>query len=251
VGPFYPPGTRASDWLALYARAFDAVEVDSTYYALPPPERFDAWREQTPDDFLFTLKMPGEVTHELRLEDPRLAFRFCDDARRLGPKLGVVLIQLPPSFGPARFDAMAAFLRAMPDDVRFAIEFRDRAWFTAETLDVLRETGTMLAVSAGPWLDQETGRAVAGRAPGRALYLRWMGAPRHQRRHGPALVEERDGELAAWADRIRALPLDEVYAFFNNDYQGHSPMSARRLQALVGQAPVSPDALSPQRELFE
>ena len=209
------------------------------------------WREQTPDEFVFTLKMPGEVTHESRLEDPRLAYRFCEDARRLGPKLAVILIQLPPWFGPARFIAMEAFLRAMPDDIRFAIEFRDRGWFTPETLAVLRETRTMLAVSAGPWLDQDTGRAVAGDAPGRGLYLRWMGTPRHQRRHGAALLAERDVELEAWAERIRTLPLDEVYAFFNNDYQGHSPMSARRLQALVGQAPIPPEALSPQRELFD
>lgn len=251
AGAFYPPGTRPGDRLRVYARAFDTVEVDSTFYAFPPPERFEAWRDQTPDGFLFTLKMPGEVTHELGLEDPRPALRFCADASRLGSKLGPILIQLPPRFGPARFGAMAAFLRAMPRDVRFAIEFRDRGWLTDQTMAVLRETGVSLALSAGPWLAESAARSRAGGAPGRLLYLRWMGAPRHVH-HPPAdVLAERDRELSAWAERIRSLDADEVYAFFNNDYQGHSPASARRLQALLGQEPVRPGELSPQRELFE
>ena len=250
VGTFYPPGTRSRDWLAHYARAFDVVEVDSTFYAFPPPERYERWREETPDGFTFTLKMPGEVTHELGLRDPRLALRFCADARGLGPKLGTILIQLPPRYGPARFDTMAAFVRALPSDTDFAIEFRDRGWLVPDTLEVLGEAGVGLALSVGPWLSEEAARALAAEVPGRSLYLRWMGAPRHVREHGAAVLAERDGELMAWAERLRGLELDQVFAFFNNDYQGHSPASARRLQALLGQEPVSPVDLSPQRELF-
>jgi uncharacterized protein YecE (DUF72 family) len=244
VGPFYPPGTRSSDWLELYARAFDIVEVDSTFYAHPPAERFEAWRERVPDDFLFTLKMPGEVTHELRLTDPRPAIRFCDDARRLGPKLGAILVQLPPRHGPAAFADTAAFLDVLPDDLRIVAEFRDRAWLVPETFAMLRETGTSLAVSTGPWMDEATARDVASSSEAGLLYLRWMAPVRHLVHPG------RDPELEAWARLIPSLPAGEVYAFFNNDYQGHSPASARRLQSLLGQAPVPPDRLSPQRELF-
>ena len=64
-------GSRAGDWLELYARAFDTVEVDSTFYGPPPRDRFEAWRDRTPDAFRLTVKMPGEVTHETRLRDPR------------------------------------------------------------------------------------------------------------------------------------------------------------------------------------
>jgi uncharacterized protein YecE (DUF72 family) len=229
--------------------AFDVVEVDSTFYALPPPSRFEAWRDRTPDGFVFTLKLPGEVTHELRLRDDRLARRFCDAARALGSRLGPILIQLPPDFGPAAFATVAAFLRALPSDLRFAIEFRDRAWLVPDTMAMLADTGTALALSTGPWLEESEARDVAGLAPGRLLYLRWMGTPRHRRDVGPEL-EARDRELAAWAGRIRALDVDQVYAFFNNDYQGHGPASARRLQSHLGQEPVSPRALTPQTELF-
>ena len=249
VGRFYPPGSSSGDWLELYAMAFDAVEVDSTFYGPPPRERYASWHRRTPAGFVFTLKMPGEVTHQGRLRDPRPAIRFCDDVRSLEEKLGVVLIQLPPDFGPSNSDATARFLRTLPRDLPFAIEFRDRAWFEEDTFALLRETGTTLALSMGPWLDEATARSLADAAPGRSLYLRWMGSPRH-RRDLAALVTSRDQELEAWARRIRELEADTVYAFFNNDYQGHSPASARRLQSLLGQDPVPPRDLSPQRELF-
>lgn len=249
VGPFYPPGSRSGDWLQLYARAFDVVEVDSTFYGPPPRDRYASWRDRTPDGFLFTLKMPGAVTHEARLQDPRPALRFCRDARGLGEKLGVILVQLPPDFGPAGFDVAARFLQHLPDDLQFAIEFRDRAWLGPETMAMVRERGVALALSTGPWLDEPAARSLADDAPGRLLYLRWLGSPRH-RGDATSLLVERDREVQEWARRIRALDKDRVLAFFNNDYQGHGPASARRLQSLLGQTPVSPDELSPQRELF-
>lgn len=178
VGPFYPPGTRSTDWLTLYSRAFDTVEVDSTFYGRPPPGRFESWRARTPDGFVFTVKMPGEVTHETRLQDPRPALR------------------------------------------------------------------------TGPWLSEPAARALAGAAPGDSLYVRWMGSPRHQR-DPSAIVAGRDREIDEWAGVIADLDMDTVYAFFNNDYQGHGPASARRLQSRLGHRPVPPGELSPQGELFQ
>lgn len=249
AGLFYPTGTRSADWLELYSRAFDIVEVDSTFYGAPPPDRFRGWAERTPDGFTFTLKMPGEVTHQARLRDDRLALRFCEDARALGPKLGTILIQMPPDFGPDQSHAVAAFLPRLPRDLSFAIEFRDPAWFRPGALDLLDHTDVALAVSVGPWLGEPEARAMADRIRGSLLYLRWLGTPRRQAELGD-VVAKRDRELVVWADRIRGLDVAEVYAFFNNDYQGHSPASARRLQALLGQPTVAPDQLSPQTELF-
>ncbi|MFP4623761.1 MAG: DUF72 domain-containing protein [Gemmatimonadota bacterium] len=240
---------RAGDRLGLYARAFDIVEVDSTFYAQPPVERFESWGERTPEGFLFTLKMPGEVTHELRLRDPRPALRFCEAARALGPKLGPILIQLPPDHGMSAFETTAAFVAALPSDLLFAVEFRDRAWLVAETRAMLREAGVSLALSIGPWLEEAAARSLAAEATDPLLYLRWLGSPRSG---VPAAVRaERDRELVLWARLIPTLPVRDVYAFFNNDYQGHSPATARTLQSLLGQTPVPPRALSPQRELFE
>jgi uncharacterized protein YecE (DUF72 family) len=249
AGRFYPSGTRSGDWLELYARAFDIVEVDSTFYGPPPPERFEAWRNRTPDHFTFTVKMPGEVTHEARLRDPRLALRFCDDARRLGPKLGAILIQLPPDFGTDERDAVASFLPTLPPDLPFVIEFRDRRWWEPGTLRMLADAGMSVAVSVGPWLAEPEAGTLAAEVPGTLLYLRWLGTPRHHPRVAD-LVADRDAELTAWAERIRELSFDQVYAFFNNDYQGHSPASARRLQALLGQELAEPPDPRSQLELF-
>ena len=225
------------------------MEVDSTFYGPPPADRFASWRERTPSGFVFTLKMPGEVTHEGRLQDPRPAVRFCHDARALEEKLGMILVQLPPDFGPANMEATAHFLHSIPPDVPVAMEFRDRAWLVPETLALLEETGTTLALSMGPWLGEAEARSLAGEAPGSALYLRWMGAP-SRRRDVAGLVTARDREIEAWVRRLEGLELDTAFAFFSNDYQGHSPASARRLQSLLGQTPVPPRELSPQQELF-
>src|SRR6185437_5253083 len=69
VGPFYPPDTRAADFLAVYSRAFDTVEIDSTFYAVPPERTVQSWAERTPGHFTFALKLPQEITHEHRLRD--------------------------------------------------------------------------------------------------------------------------------------------------------------------------------------
>jgi uncharacterized protein YecE (DUF72 family) len=104
-------------------------------------------------------------------------------------------------------------------------------------------------VSVGPWLRSEHARRVAERAPGRFQYLRWMGSPRRQHLT-PALVRERDAELAEWARTILSVNAAVTYAYFNNDYQGSSPESARRLQKLVGIEPVDMSVLEEQQDLF-
>ena len=94
VGPFYPLGTRPADYLTVYARAFDSVEVDSTFYAIPPVSTIRGWRDRTPDRFTFALKLPQEVTHERRLRNSTdVVDRLAERARETGHKLGTVRTQ--------------------------------------------------------------------------------------------------------------------------------------------------------------
>ena len=104
VGPFYPSGTRAADYLGVYGRAFQTVEVDSTFYAIPAARTVRGWADRTPPEFTFALKLPQEITHENRLRDSAdAAALFFDRARELGPKLGPILMQLGPDFAYLRW----------------------------------------------------------------------------------------------------------------------------------------------------
>ena len=252
VGPFYPVGTRLADYLSVYARAFDTVEVDSTFYAVPPSKTVRGWAERTPDDFVFALKMPQEITHERRLRDvdPTLDV-FLDRARELGPKLGPILVQLGPDFAPSELPALASFLPRLPGDIRFAIEFRQRGWIHDGLLALLAEHGVALALSDGRWIPRKTMMSLAMRPTASFTYVRWMG-PNRDIVDYSRVQRDCTRELELWSGVLgplveRAL---DVYGYVNNHFAGHSPASARELQRLVGQTPVDPDQLGEQMSLF-
>lgn len=255
VGPFYPPGTRASEFLPTYARAFRGVEVDSTFYAVPDVRAVRAWRERTPADFTFALKMPKEVTHELRLRDADDLVRdFLDRARELGQKLGPILLQLGPDFAPDELPALEQFLPSLPRDLRFALELRQSRWMRSDVLpdllELLASHGIALALSDGRWIRRETMLELAERATAGFLYVRWMGPDREITDYSRVQFD-RSEEIRAWAEVLeRVAHTKEIFGFFNNHFAGHSPDSAREMQALLGQQPVDPEMLRGQRSLF-
>ena len=121
VGPFYPPGTRPAEFLSMYARAFRAVEVDSTFYAIPAAKVVRGWADRTPPEFTFTLKLPQEITHERRLRDADdVVAEFLDRARELGPKLGPILVQMGPDFAPDEMPALAGSMMRAASPFRAA-----------------------------------------------------------------------------------------------------------------------------------
>jgi uncharacterized protein YecE (DUF72 family) len=255
VGPLYPLGTRPSEFLSTYARAFRAVEVDSTFYAVPDARAVRAWAERTPPDFTFALKMPKEVTHERRLRDAHDVVRdFLDRARQLGPKLGPILLQMGPDFGPDELPAIETFLPTLPGDIRFAIELRQSRWTSVDVLphllELLARYGIALALSDGRWIPRETMLELAEQPTADFLYVRWMGPDREITDYS-RIQFDRSEEIRAWSEVLkRAAITKEIFAFFNNHFAGHSPASARELQRLLGQQPVDPESLRKQRSLF-
>ena len=255
---FYPRGTRAAGMLEVYARAFDTVEVDSTFYAVPPAPSVEGWRKKTPDGFTFSLKLPQEVTHEASLRGARAARvteEFCERARLLGDKLAVVLVQLPPQFAaaPETWRALREFLPLLPRDVRFAFEFRDPFWLVEETVELLaRYPNATLALVEGQWVSRERAWGAAEALAGRTdfAYVRWMGARDVTR--FDLVQRPQDENLRAWADFIRRTrPRDgETYAYFSNFYEGHAPASANKLKRMLGQNATSPEELESQPSLF-
>ncbi len=209
-GSFYPKELPNREWLAHYCERFRVVEVNNTFYNLPPAATFEKWRDEVPEDFVVAVKMSRYLTHLKRLLDPEEPVqRFMERAVLLRAKLGPVLIQLPPRFGVA-VDRLARVLDRIGRDwpgVRVAVEFRDPSWYVEEVRELLVEHAAALVLADSPrrrqpfWRTADWGfvRFHEGRATPRPCY----------------------GEraLETWAERIASLwkPDQDVYTFFNND----------------------------------
>ena len=252
VGPFYPLGTRAADYLTIYSRAFDTVEVDSTFYAIPPVKTVRGWYDRTPHGFTFALKLPQEITHERRLRDvDDIAQQFYDRARELGEKLGPVLIQLGPDFGPVELPALANLLPTLPRDIKFSVEFRHRGWIQDGVLALLAEHGVGLTLSDARWIPRKQMLSLAARPTANFLYVRWMGANRDVVDYSRIQID-RTQELEQWTGVLWPLALKgvQVYGYVNNHFAGHSPQSARELQRGLRLNAVEPESLGEQMTLF-
>jgi uncharacterized protein YecE (DUF72 family) len=252
LGSFFPDGTRAANFLSMYARAFNSVEVDSTFYAVPLATTLRSWVNRTPDDFIFALKFPKSVTHDDRLRDTvGTTELFFDRVRELGPKLGPVLVQLGPDFQADEYTALADFLPRVPRDLKVAIEFRHRSWLTPSVLTLLRDHGVSVALNDGSWIPRPWLFKLAEQPIGNFTYIRWMGDDRSLTDHSHIQID-RSHELIQWRDRIVALAerVDHIYAYFSNYYAGHAPRNARDLQRLLGLPDVDPAVLGEQISLF-
>jgi uncharacterized protein YecE (DUF72 family) len=223
---FYPQGLRQADWLEFYAARFGTVEVNNAFYRLPEASTFAAWARRTPDDFVVAVKASRYLTHVKRLATPaEPVTRLLERAAHLGPKLGPVLLQLPPTLAadPARLDeTLAAFAAARPG-VRVAVEFRHPTWFDSGTRSLLEARGAALCLVDGPRLDTPVWRT----APwGYVRFHEGDGRPR------PCYRRER---LARWAERLAEQWAgdEDVYVYFNNDGSGCAVRDAVRFAAAV------------------
>jgi uncharacterized protein YecE (DUF72 family) len=229
-GAFYPPRLAQARWLEAYADAFATVESNNAFYRLPERHVFEAWAERTPDDFVMAVKMSRFLTHIRRLRDPdEPVQRFLDRAGGLGNKLGPVLIQLPPQFG-ADHDRLAATLERFPGDMRVAVEFRHRSWFTDATRSLLERHGAALCLADRRGLQTPAWRTADW------TYLRL-----HEGRASPHPCYGR-ASLRTWVERLRdGWGADaEAWVYFNNDPRGCAPRDAARFGALAARAGLQP-----------
>lgn len=249
---FYPRGTRAGDMLPLYSRVFDTLEVDSTAYGTPALSTLDGWVANTPDHFLFSLKVPRAITHEFSLS--HLSFglmdEFVDAARRLGRKLGAILVQLPATFESTKDNgkALRSFVSRLPDDLRFAVEFRHPGWFVEWTFQELNEHGVALALVAGKWVPEDVMVAAFGQTRVSFSYVRLMGIrdlPRFDR-----VYRERSPEIEWWAAHIKSMHATEVFVYVDNYFEGHAPATANKLKNVLDIPIADPRDLDQQASLF-
>jgi len=245
IGTFYPPGYPQRDFLDFYAQAFNSVELNTTFYAIPPVSTVRGWAQRTPPDFVFSAKMPKLITHEKQLLDvERELEAFVARMLLLGEKLGAVVIQFPRSFTRQRFeDRFRAFLPLLPHQVRFAVEFRSRSWQDEQVFALLREFDVAWCVNY--WQDLPT----AVETTTDLAYFRLVG--RHEQfSYLGRLQHDRSDELAALAETILELcsRLNRVYVYVNNHYEGHAPATVTRLKAMMGLPTVDPRSLWPHQQ---
>jgi uncharacterized protein YecE (DUF72 family) len=234
AGSFYPAGMRPADFLTYYATKFDTVEVDSTFYRTPSASTVTGWNRKTPDDFVFAVKVPQQITHEKVLVDCDTEFNeFVRVMELLGDKLGPMLFQFPffnsIAFGSgAQFTAtLKPFLKKLPKDHKFAIEVRNKTWLSASFADLLREHGVALALQDQCWMpmpwDYKFDPITA-----EWTYIRWLGDRKEIERvanRWDKTVVDRTAQLSSWVDFCQAIKKRGVtiFAYANNHYAGHGP----------------------------
>jgi uncharacterized protein YecE (DUF72 family) len=225
----YPADAPARTWFSHYAERFDTVELNSTFYRLPAVSTVEGWAAQAPPGFCFAVKVGQFGSHRMKLRDAASWLpNHLDRVDRLGPHLGPNLLQLPPRW-KRDLGRLEEFLVAAPRRIRWAVELREPSWLHDDTFDLLARHGAALCVHdllpAHPWERTATW-----------TYVRF---------HGPRALEDPyhgryDGRrLAPVARRLRAW-IDEgtdVYAYFNNDYEGHAVQDAAWLRCRLAGAP--------------
>jgi uncharacterized protein YecE (DUF72 family) len=228
---FYPKGVPQRLWLEHYSQSFATVESNNAFYMLPKPATFEAWRERTPGDFLMAVKANRYITHIRRLRDAAEPVeRFMAHARLLGPKLGPVLVQLPPNL---RCDlaSLGEVLAGIGSGVRVAVEFRHESWFCADARRLLERAGAALCLAdrlsrpiTPMWRTADWG------------YVRF-----HEGAASPHPCYGRTA-LRSWASRLRALwePECDIFVYFNNDPGGCALRDARSFAREMRRAGMEP-----------
>lgn len=225
-GVLYPAGTRPAKRLELYQAEFDTVELNASHYRWPRHTSFASWRRRLPAGFQLSVKAPRGLTHAKKLYAPEVwVDRIAASWHELHDRRGVLLVQLPPTF-ERDDDRLAWFLGRLPRWVRVAVELRHRSWHDEEVFALLERHAAAYCVMSG------AGLPCVLRATAPFVYVRL---------HGPSADwlyagSYSDDDLAWWADRVREWEHTgrQVYAYFNNDGDGHAVRNARTLRWLLG-----------------
>ncbi len=225
-GKFYPADLKQGEWLAYYARNFNTVEVNMSFYRFPFKNMVKGWYDRTPKGFLFTLKANRMITHVKKLKGTeKLLASFYSLADLLHEKLACILFQIPPSLTKDKhMKTLEDFLTALSPDHKNVIEFRHKSWFCREVYDLLSVHKTIFCILSAPDLPSD---AVV---TGNLAYVRFHGVSSWYDHH---YSQE---ELTGWAKRIKGLKVD-TFAYFNNDVNAYAPQNALELGSILKGAP--------------
>jgi uncharacterized protein YecE (DUF72 family) len=244
IGRLFPTGTRPTEFLERYARVFNTVEGNTTFYALPSVDTVARWRDQVPPEFRFCFKFPREVSHDRLLIDcgDEVA-RFLDRVAPLGAALGALFLQLPPRFEPALLPRLRGFLAGLPRGYPYAVEPRHAAFFAgggaeAVLLALLRDAGVDLVTMDARGLHAGKSLALAevrARKPDLPVAIRATGArpivrcvPHEQLDAARGFVEPWAAQIVHWIDEGK-----QPYFFMHAPDDTFAPENAYAFHAMV------------------
>ena len=209
-----------------YARHFNTVEINNSFYRLPTAQTFDAWRDSAPRDFVYAVKASRFITHMKKLKDAKTSFeKFFLVAERLEKTLGPILFQLPPRW-KLNIERLNEFLEALPVEHRYAFEFRDESWLVPGVFQLLRKYKAAFCIH--DFADMKVPKEITAEF----TYIRF---------HGPTSAKYwgsySTAQLRKWAERIDGWrsELSAVYVYFNNDPEGAAVKNALMLKELVAE----------------
>ena len=233
VGVFYPNST--TNKLSYYSKVFPTAEVDSTFYSFPSKGLVLGWARYSPDNFVFSVKLPQLLTHEKKLdlskgvEADLVRFLGLLKPLMLSGKLGPVLIQLPPSFSyQSDFEKLKGFLARSPDDVKFAVEFRHPSWLKDDVWSFLQSRNVANVIVDEPLLPPDTVTTAD------FAFIRWHGhgsRPWYNYRYS-------EKELDAWVPKVKdvAARVKRTFGYFNNHFRGFAVENSLKMLAKLGSA---------------
>ena len=222
-GIFYPEGLPQAKWFDFYSQHFYTVELNNTFYRLPSEKAFITWRQSSPQDFVYAVKVSRLITHLKKLRNVEGALtNFLSQAKLLQEKLGPLLYQLPPNM-PCNEQLLEDFIALLPGEFHHVFEFRNESWLDDRIFNLLRRYNAGFCVYDMPDLTTPV-VATADFA-----YIRF---------HGSIGLYEScysDKELEEWAKRLSDLGgnLKAVYIYFNNDADAYAISNAQRLRHML------------------
>ena len=229
IGPFYPNSLNQKDHLKHYSSVFDVTEINSTFYRIPNQSMTQKWFQDTPENFVFTAKLPKIITHENRLKPGPYLEQFLQAIKPMKSKLRVIVIQLPPSlsFEEAK-ERLEKMLNYLPKTYQYAVEGRHESWFSDRVSDYLKERNVCLV-----WNEVDE---VENPAPVTTdfVYLRLIGDRSINEDQFGKILKDRTNEMKKWINKLSGVKASLAMVMLNNHFAGFAPGSANLFRKLMG-----------------
>jgi uncharacterized protein YecE (DUF72 family) len=223
IGNFYPENIKQNNFLKYYSENFCTVEINNTFYKLPEEKNIENWINTTPDDFIFAVKASRYITHINRLKNPQESTAlFLSRMKIFKDKLGPILFQFPPNF---LFDQekLKNFISCLPDNYKYAFEFRNFSWFNDSTYGLLKDNNIAFCIYyMGSTQSPEE-------ITSDFVYIRFHGSNTlGSGGYSAEIIHEFSQKISSYQKQGK-----DVFCYFNNDEAGYAIKNAFKLREFL------------------